>query len=51
MFLLAKNIQSYKMGYMQMNYWFFKKFQLSAALKDTYALSNYRCYNHNISKF
>ncbi len=29
----------------------FKNIQLSVTLKDTYALSNYRCYNHNISKF
>jgi hypothetical protein len=29
----------------------FKKFQLSGALKDTYVLSNYGCYNHNISNF
>jgi hypothetical protein len=28
---------------------FFKK-QLSGALKNTYVLSNYECYNHNISK-
>jgi hypothetical protein len=29
----------------------FKKFQLSEALKHTYVLSNYECYNHNISNF
>ncbi len=28
-----------------------KKIQLSATLKNTYVLSNYECYNHNISKF
>jgi hypothetical protein len=28
-----------------------KKIQLSRALKNTYVLSNYECYNHNISKF
>jgi hypothetical protein len=27
-----------------------KKIQLSGALKNTYVLSNYECYNHNISK-
>ncbi len=27
------------------------KFQLNGALKNTYVLSNYECYNHNISKF
>jgi hypothetical protein len=25
-------------------------FQINGALKDTYVLSNYACYNHNISK-
>jgi hypothetical protein len=29
----------------------FLKFQLSGALKDTYVLSNYGCYNHNISNY
>jgi len=28
-----------------------KKIQVSGALKDTYILSNYVCYNHNISNF
>jgi len=28
-----------------------KKIQVNGALKDTYVLSNYACYNHNISKF
>jgi hypothetical protein len=28
-----------------------KKCQLSRALKNTCVLSNYECYNHNISKF
>ncbi len=28
-----------------------KTFQVSGALKDTYVLSNYACYNHNILKF
>jgi len=26
-------------------------FQFSGALKDTYVLSNYGCYNHNISNY
>jgi len=29
----------------------FKKNQLSGALKNTYVLSNYGCYNHDISIF
>jgi len=29
----------------------FKQFQLSRALKDTYVLSNYECYNHNMLIF
>ncbi len=29
----------------------FKKSQVSVALKDTYLLSNYAWYNHNISNF
>jgi hypothetical protein len=29
----------------------FLKLQLSGALKNTYVLSNYECYNHNISNF
>jgi hypothetical protein len=29
----------------------FFKFQVKGALKDTYVLSTYACYNHNISKF
>jgi hypothetical protein len=29
----------------------FKKNQLNGALKSTYVLSNYECYNHNVSKF
>ncbi len=28
-----------------------KIIQLSGALKNTYVLSNYECYNHNISNF
>jgi hypothetical protein len=28
-----------------------KKIQFSGALKDTYVLSNYGCYNHNISNY
>jgi len=28
-----------------------KKIQLNGALKNTYVLSNYECYNHNISNF
>jgi hypothetical protein len=28
----------------------FLKFQFNGALKDNYVLSNYACYNHNISK-
>jgi hypothetical protein len=28
-----------------------KKNQLSETLKNTYVLSNYECYNHNISNF
>ncbi len=28
-----------------------KNFQFSRALKNTYVLSNYECYNHNISNF
>ncbi len=28
-----------------------KKIQVTGALKNTYVLSNYACYNHNISKF
>jgi hypothetical protein len=27
----------------------FKKLQVNGALKDTYILSNYICYNHNVS--
>ncbi len=30
---------------------FIFEIQLSGALKDTYVLSNYACYNHNISNF
>ncbi len=30
---------------------FLKNFQVNGALKDTYVLSNYACYNHNILKF
>ncbi len=29
----------------------FKIFQVNGTLKDTYLLSKYACYNHNISKF
>ncbi len=29
---------------------FFLKFQINEALTNTYVLSNYTCYNHNISK-
>ncbi len=29
----------------------FLKFQVNGALKYTYVLSNYACYNHNISNF
>jgi len=29
----------------------FFKFQINGALKNTYVLSNYACYNQNISKF
>jgi hypothetical protein len=29
----------------------FQNFQINEKLKDTYVLSNYACYNHNISKF
>jgi hypothetical protein len=39
------------MGYMLMKYWFLKKKQFNGALKNTYVLSNYECYNHNISNF
>jgi len=29
----------------------FKNLKSSVDLKNTYVLSNYECYNHNISKF
>jgi len=50
MFLLAQNVRFYKMGYTRWNI-DFKKNQLSGAQKNTYVLSNYGCYNRNISNF
>jgi len=34
-----------------MTYYFFSKIEVNGPLKDTYVLSNYACYNHNISIF
>jgi hypothetical protein len=34
-----------------MNINFFFKFKLRGTLKNTYVLSNYGCYNRNISNF
>jgi hypothetical protein len=38
------------MGCKKMKYWF-KQIQHYKDLKDIYVLSNYACYNHNVSKF
>jgi hypothetical protein len=46
MFLLAQDVRIHVNEILTFDF-----FQINGALKDTNALSNYACYNHNISKF